>query len=119
MTEETEQQTVKASPHLLRLAHWVLSATLLLLIFTGFCLHAGAEPAWSVFKAYPEWLPAWRMQLWHLVGSKTGFPNGPAPDCHHGLCGRGIANGADSGGCTAPESVADFTKAVAEALPAA
>ncbi len=54
-------------PFLIRLLHWPLAITLPLMIFTGLGLHAMARPEWSLFPAYPAWLPTCRMLMWHRI----------------------------------------------------
>jgi len=62
-------------PYLFRLVHWLLAGSLIVLILTGFSLHAIARPAWSVFLGVlPDWFWPGRVNLWHFVAALVFFP---------------------------------------------
>jgi hypothetical protein len=53
-------------PFLFRWLHWLLVPSTLLLILTGFSLHAGSRPDWSLFGGkVPSWFWTGRVHYWH------------------------------------------------------
>ncbi|MFZ5833352.1 MAG: ethylbenzene dehydrogenase-related protein [Planctomycetota bacterium] len=62
-------------PHLFRLMHWLLTGSVLVLILTGFSLHAVARPAFSIFSGFlPDWMWGGRVNLWHLLAAMVFAP---------------------------------------------
>jgi len=54
-------------PYLFRLLHWVLAATLVLLVASGLSLHASARPDWSLFSGrLPPFFWPGQVHLVHL-----------------------------------------------------
>ena len=53
--------------HLFRIAHWMLSISVIVLIITGIALHTVARPDWSLVGGYPTWWPTARPMFHHLV----------------------------------------------------
>jgi hypothetical protein len=61
--------------YLFRLLHWVLTGSIVILILTGFSLHAGARPEWSIFAGVvPDWLWEGRVYVWHFWSAVVFFP---------------------------------------------
>ncbi len=53
-------------PFLFRWLHWLLTGSLVVLVLTGFSLHAGARPDWSLLDGkVPGWFWTGRVHLWH------------------------------------------------------
>lgn len=68
-------QPTLAYSYRFRLSHWLLLASLAILIPTGLSLHAAARPEWSVFSgAVPSWLWRGRMDLWHYWAAVAFLP---------------------------------------------
>ncbi len=62
-------------PLLFRLLHWLLVASTLALVLTGFSLHAAARPEWSLFSGVvPGYLLQGHMNWWHMVAAVVFFP---------------------------------------------
>ena len=80
MTNATGQacqpdQPCTSCPHLLRLMHWLLTGSALVLFLTGLSLHAMARPDWSIFRGQlPWWLWPGRVVLWHLLAALVFVP---------------------------------------------
>jgi hypothetical protein len=63
-------------PFLFRLLHWVLTASLLVLMLTGLSLHAVAQPGWSLFGGrLPGWFWPGRVNLVHLAAALAFLPS--------------------------------------------
>ena len=63
-------------PFLFRLLHWLAGASLLVLVLTGFSLHAVSRPAWSLFNGeLPAMLWSGRVNLWHLSAALVFAPS--------------------------------------------
>ena len=79
---ENTQQAVKsrytpgvAYPHLFCLLHWLLLASSLVLIASGFSQYASAPPPWSLFGGVlPDYFWAGRMHLIHNITALAFFP---------------------------------------------
>ena len=68
MPDTTQKKQKKTGfAHLFRLSHWLLSAGMLFLIFTGFGIHTTSMPSWSVIEHYPSFYPGFRAIHWHKV----------------------------------------------------
>ncbi|MDB4444284.1 ethylbenzene dehydrogenase-related protein [bacterium] len=68
MNDSTKKKKKKtAFAHLFRLSHWLLGAGMILLILTGYGIHAVSMPSWAVFERYPSFYPDLRMILWHKI----------------------------------------------------
>ena len=65
--KNAEQKKKTPYAHLFRLSHWVLSAGMLFLIFTGYGIHSVGMPSWSVLDNYPSFYPSMRMIYWHEI----------------------------------------------------
>ncbi len=66
---------LQAYPYLFRLAHWLLSGSLVVLVLTGLSQHAAARPDWSLFSGVlPGWCWSGRMNLWHLTAAAVFLP---------------------------------------------
>lgn len=62
-------------PHLLRLIHWVLTVSLVILILTGLSLHVAARPEWSILSGVlPSWLWQGRVYVWHYWAAVAFLP---------------------------------------------
>jgi hypothetical protein len=58
-----------------RLTHWLLSASLVVLILTGLSLHAGSRPDWSLLGGkVPGWFWTGRVHYWHAWASLVFAP---------------------------------------------
>ncbi|MHC4401439.1 MAG: ethylbenzene dehydrogenase-related protein [Planctomycetota bacterium] len=63
-------------PHLFRLLHWVLPASLLVALLTGLSLHAVARQGWSLFGgSLPSLFWAGRIHLLHLLAATIFLPS--------------------------------------------
>lgn len=68
-------QTGGRYPFRFRVSHWFLMASVVILIATGFSLHAAARPAWSIFSgAVPSWLWRGQVHLWHYWAAVAFIP---------------------------------------------
>jgi hypothetical protein len=62
-------------PFLFRVLHWLLTASVVVLILTGFSLHAGSRPEWSLLDGkVPSWLWTGRVHYWHAWASLLFVP---------------------------------------------
>jgi hypothetical protein len=53
-------------PFLFRRLHWLLTGSAIVLILTGFSLHAGSRPDWSLLDGkVPPWFWTGRAHYWH------------------------------------------------------
>ena len=69
------QRTGPRYSYRFRISHWVLMVSLVILILTGFSLHAAARPEWSILGGVvPPWLWRGRMHLWHFWASVAFMP---------------------------------------------
>ncbi len=58
-----------------RISHWVFLASVVILIPSGFSLHAAARPEWSVFcGVVPTWLWRGRVNSWHFWAAVALVP---------------------------------------------
>ena len=80
-TPETQSTPEKSScfktqyPILFRLLHWALVVSVLVLILTGFSLHAGSRPGWSILGGkVPWWLWTGRPHYWHALATLIFTP---------------------------------------------
>jgi len=65
-----------AYPFLFRVLHWLLPISAVVLILTGYSLHAVSRPDWSLFKGVlPTWFWPGRVNLWHLVAALVFLPS--------------------------------------------
>jgi len=53
--------------HLFRISHWLLSAGILFLLFTGVGIHSVSMPSWSIIDGYPSFYPTMRLIYWHKI----------------------------------------------------
>jgi len=60
--------------HAFRIAHWLLTASTLVLIATGFGVYSVARPDWSLLSGYPECLPDARPLFHHLLWALVFTP---------------------------------------------
>jgi len=69
-------QTASVYPHSFRLLHWLLMASLLVLILTGPSLHAIARPDWSLTHGVlPGWFWGGRVLMVHLIAAAVFAPS--------------------------------------------
>lgn len=62
-------------PHLFRVLHWVLPASLVASVLTGLSLHAVARPGWSLFGGnLPGWFWPGQVHVVHLVSAAVFVP---------------------------------------------
>ena len=62
-------------PFLFRWLHWLLVPATLVLILTGFSLHAGSRPDWSLLDGkVPSWFWTGRVHYWHAWASLAFAP---------------------------------------------
>jgi Ni,Fe-hydrogenase I cytochrome b subunit len=62
-------------PFLFRLLHWLLIPSMLVLILTGFSLHAGTRPEWSLFGGkVAAWMWTGRVHYWHAWAALVFAP---------------------------------------------
>lgn len=62
-------------PFLFRRLHWLLTGSLLVLILTGYSLHAGSRPDWSLLGGkVPSWFWTGRVHYWHTWASLAFSP---------------------------------------------
>jgi hypothetical protein len=61
-----DRRPAPAYPFLFRWLHWLLVPSTLVLILTGFSLHAGSRPDWSLLGGkVPTWFWTGRVHYWH------------------------------------------------------
>jgi hypothetical protein len=61
-----ERRPTAAYGFLFRLLHWLLMGSAIVLILTGFSLHAGSRPGWSLLGGkVPSWFWTGRVHYWH------------------------------------------------------
>ena len=60
--------------HLLRAAHWALSVTILVSLYSGVALHCLARPEWSLVGVFPAFVPGGRVLVWHLMSGIVFAP---------------------------------------------
>lgn len=64
-----------AYPFLFRWLHWLLAPATLALILTGFSLHAGSRPDWSLLGGKtPSWFWTGRVHYWHAWAALVFTP---------------------------------------------
>ncbi len=62
-------------PFLFRRLHWLLTGSTVVLILTGFSLHAGSRPDWSLLDGrVPWWFWTGRVHYWHIWASLVFTP---------------------------------------------
>jgi len=63
-------------PHLFRILHWLLTGSLVVLILTGWSLHAASRPEWSLFSGVlPSFFWPGRVHVIHLWAALVFFPS--------------------------------------------
>jgi len=71
----SERRTPPGYPFLFRWLHWLLVPSTLVLILTGFTLHAGSRPDWSLLNGkVPSWFWTGRVHYWHAWASLVFAP---------------------------------------------
>jgi len=62
-------------PFLFRRLHWLLVPSTVVMILTGFSLHAGSRPDWSLLGGtVPGWFWTGRAHYWHAWSAPRGLP---------------------------------------------
>lgn len=62
-------------PHLFRLLHWLLWPSLVVLVLTGWSMHAVSSPEWSLFQGVlPRFFWSGRVHLIHTIASLVFAP---------------------------------------------
>jgi hypothetical protein len=71
----TDRAAATGYPFLFRFAHWLLTGSIIILILTGFSMHAGSRPDWSLLNGkVPWWLWNGRVHYWHTWAALVFTP---------------------------------------------
>ena len=74
-SDDSSKGTAAGYPFLFRFTHWLLTGSIIILILTGFSMHAGSRPDWSLLNGkVPWWLWNGRVHYWHTWAALVFTP---------------------------------------------